>query len=107
MADQSRAQAESKVVTKALTDPSFKASLIANPKAALESELGVKLPANLNVNVIQEGPNSATLVLPHSGGKELSEAELSGTAQMSDCWLVCTSCSEWTSFEPGETSGCG
>jgi hypothetical protein len=107
MADQTRTQAESKVVTKAMTDPSFKAALLADPKAALESEFGVKLPANLNVNVIQDDPNSATLVLPHSGGQELSEAELNGSIQMSDCWLTCTSCSEWTSFEPGETSGCG
>jgi hypothetical protein len=106
MADQSRSQAEAKVINKALTDPAFKAALLANPKAALESEFGVKLPANLEVNVVQEGANSATLVLPHSGGQELSEAELSSGAQMSDCWLVCTSCSEWTSFEPGETSAC-
>src|SRR5262245_55176236 len=98
MADQSRTQAEAKIVTKALTDPSFKTALLGKPKAALESELGVKLPANLNVNVVQDGPNSATLVIPHSGGQELSEAELGGTVQFSDCWITCTGCSEYTSF---------
>jgi hypothetical protein len=108
MAGNTRQESEAKIVKKALTDAGFRSALLANPKAALEAELGVKLPASLNVTVVQESPNSAFLVLPHSGGgQELSEEELRGTTQMSDCWLTCTSCSEWTSFEPSDTAGCG
>jgi len=105
---QQRQQAESKIISKALTDSSFRDALKADPKGTLEKELKVKLPANLKVNVVEEAPDSVYLVLPNSGGgQELSEAELTRSTQMSDCWLTCTSCSEWTSFEPSETSGCG
>jgi hypothetical protein len=103
-----RRQAETKIISKALTDGKFKDELKANPRAVLERELSVKLPGNLKINVVEEAPDSVYLVLPHSGGgQELSEAELAQSTQMTACWATCTSCSEWTSFEPSETSGCG
>jgi hypothetical protein len=105
---QQRQQAESKIISKALTDSKFRDELKADPKGVLERELNVKLPANLKVNVVQEAPDSVYLVLPNSGGgQELSESELTRSTQMSDCWLTCTSCSEWTSFEPSDSAACG
>ena len=102
-----RREAETKIISKALQDGKFKEALKANPKAVLEKELNVKLPGNLKINVVEEAPDSVFLVLPHTGGAELSESELSQSTQMTACWATCTSCSEWTSFEPSETSGCG
>ena len=102
-----RREAEQQIVSKALTDPQFKAKLKSDPKGTLESELGVKLPGNLNVNVVEEAPDSVYLVLPNSGGgAELSEAELTQSTQQTACWLTCTSCSEWTSFEPSDSADC-
>jgi hypothetical protein len=103
-----RREAEQKIVSKALTNPQFKSELKSDPKGTLERELGVKLPGNLNVNVVEEAPDSVYLVLPNSGGgAELSETELMQSTQQTACWMTCTSCSEWTSFEPSDTAACG
>lgn len=52
-----------KVVSKAWTDAAFKAKLKSDPAAALK-ELGMDLPDGININVVEDEPNSITLVLP-------------------------------------------
>lgn len=103
----SRQDAKANIIAKALQDEDYRKALVADPKAVVEKELGVKLPESLTIEVLQETDDHACLVLPPTGGgEELTEAELARPVELSDCWLVCTSCSEWTSFEPSETPDC-
>lgn len=103
---QNRQTTHAAIVSKALQDDAFRSALQSDPKGTIAKEFGVSLPSDLQIEVLQETPTQAYVVLPPGGGEELSEDELAGTSQASDCWLVCTSCSEWTSFEPGESSAC-
>ncbi|GAA2529196.1 NHLP leader peptide family RiPP precursor [Pilimelia columellifera] len=70
-----------RVVEKARSDASFRSQLIANPKAAIESELGITIPTDLNVKVVEEQQNEFYVVLPpkeQSG--QLSDEQLAGVA---------------------------
>ena len=68
-----RKENEAKIITKALEDPNFYQELMKNGKAALEEFRGQSLPDNIEVNVIEERPNSITLVLPVISTEELSD----------------------------------
>ncbi|MBP2000715.1 hypothetical protein J2Z69_001746 [Paenibacillus shirakamiensis] len=52
------------VIQKAWQDPSFKAKLVSNPKAAIQEALGVSLPDHINIQTVQETPDQFFLVLP-------------------------------------------
>ena len=57
---------QKKIILRALQDEAFKQKLLNNPKQVIEEELCVKLSADLQINVVQETPNSVYLVLPHT-----------------------------------------
>ncbi|HOW27328.1 MAG TPA: NHLP leader peptide family RiPP precursor [Elusimicrobiota bacterium] len=80
------AEAQEKIIKKALTDAAFKKALLADANAAIEKELGAKLPAGLTVKVVEDSANMVHLVLPATPKKgELSDADLgkvSGGGQM-------------------------
>ena len=59
-----RKQSQEAIVKKAISDAAFKKALLANPKAALEKELGVALPKDLKVEVVEETASTLFLVLP-------------------------------------------
>ncbi len=65
------------IAKKASENEAFRTELIADPKAAMERELGVAIPEEFQISVHQDGIMSFNLVLPPS---ELSEAELSAVA---------------------------
>ncbi len=73
-----------KVITKAWKDASFKKKLQTNPRQALE-EIGMNIPANVNVKVVEDTNSSYTFVLPVSpaSAKNLSEMELDAVAGVS------------------------
>ncbi len=60
------------IVDKAMADPAFKKALLDNPKDALEKELGVSIPPNVRISVLQENVDHLYLVLPFN----LDEVEL-------------------------------
>lgn len=62
------------IVRKAQADKDFKKSLVENPKAAL-SQLGVKLPTDVEVKVVEESSKVLYLVLP-ANPEELTEEQL-------------------------------
>ncbi len=66
-----------KIVAHAWKDARFKEKLLKNPKEALK-EMGIEMPANFDVRVIEEKSNSSTFILPKAPAeaKELSEQEL-------------------------------
>lgn len=67
------------VIKKALTDAAFKASLLKDPKAAVEKASGAKLPAGVTIKVVEDTASVVHLVLPASSAPakgELSENDL-------------------------------
>ena len=54
----------SELVGKATEDEHFRAHLIANPKAAIQDALGVRLPGSLSVTVHEDSATTMHLVLP-------------------------------------------
>jgi hypothetical protein len=83
MASQDRGSVEQQIVERATTDSDFRQKLISDPKGTLEGELGVSLPAGVNVQVLEESASDYYIVLPASGtaaGSELSDAELGAVA---------------------------
>ena len=62
------------LIGKAAADEAFRARLISDPKAAVEEELDLTIPAGFNVVVHEDVVDTAHLVLPPSA--KLGEADL-------------------------------
>jgi len=82
LALKSRKDLEIHLITRALKDESFRGELIANPKAVIESELGTKLPDELEINVLEETEDTIYMVLPCNPYEGLSEEELQASLGM-------------------------
>jgi hypothetical protein len=59
-----RHRLEGRVVQRAWADPEFRRRLLANPKQALEEELDIVLPEELEVTVVEERTDRLCIVLP-------------------------------------------
>ena len=66
------------ILSKAEEDNDFRALLIADPKAAIASEVGKAIPDGFDVVVHEDSATTAHLVLPPSSA--LTEAELETVA---------------------------
>lgn len=66
------------LVQKAVADDEFRASLIADPKNAIEQELGTAVPDSVQIHVHENDAQTAHLVLPPS--PKLSETQLGQVA---------------------------
>ncbi|RLJ69193.1 NHLP leader peptide family RiPP precursor [Pedobacter alluvionis] len=105
-----RASAEAQIIKKAMKDSTFRASLIADPKSAIEQTLGITLPANVSVNVYEDTATSFNMVLPAASGSEQmgsdigSAADCSGWSSAAECAAECTQCgNNDTTCQPGPT----
>jgi len=69
------------IIAHAWKHPKFRQELLKNPKKALK-ELGYEVPEHIQIRVIEEKPNSFTLVLPPAPPhvEDLSEEELRGVS---------------------------
>ena len=102
---------EKEIVERAIKDKDFRAKLLANPKAALEAQWGVTLPAGLTIDVHPETRNHLHLVLPATGGPEsgaqtalAADDSWSSWGHFSECVVECTQCgNNDTSCEPGDS----
>ena len=72
-----RKEFEEDLITKAMEDDNFRKELLASPKEVIEKETGKKIPEGLKVKVIEEEPNSVTIVLPRKPSKYETKEELS------------------------------
>ena len=61
---QSEADVRAHVAMKAAEDDDFRARVIADPRAALEAETGIRLPDSYRLHVHEESATDAHLVLP-------------------------------------------
>lgn len=64
------------LMVKAASDTAFREALLENPRQALEAHLGTKLPETLQVNVVENTPETLTLALPPFMGDRLSDEDL-------------------------------
>lgn len=82
LAVRTRKDLEVHLITRALKDDGFKHKLLANPKAVVEQELGMKLPEELEINVLEETENTLYMVLPCNPYEGMSEEELKASLGM-------------------------
>ena len=66
------------LIEKAIADGEFRSRLMADPKAAVEAETGVTVPAEFNVEVHEDTADTSHLVLPPPA--QLGEADLAQAA---------------------------
>ena len=77
MTDQRRKHGE--LIAKAWSDPAFMARLKKDPRSAMK-EVGIDLPANVNLEVIENTAAKSYLVIPSKPAGELSESDLDRVA---------------------------
>ena len=73
---QTPGQLQDEITRKAVNDPAFRERLTADPRAVLESEMGISLPSSFSVKVVQDSFDTAHLVLPPAGQLGGSEMEM-------------------------------
>jgi hypothetical protein len=86
-----RAQMERRLLQRSIEDESFRQRLLEDPRAALEEELGARLPAEIQVRAVEETQDTIYLVLPSApplGGEagELSDRQLEALAGGEVAW---------------------
>ena len=69
---------KTRILSKADEDSDFRARLIADPKAAIASEVGTSIPDGFDVSVHEDSATTFHLVLPPS--PQLTETELENVA---------------------------
>src|SRR5215831_19058079 len=69
---------QEQVLARAMKDLTFRKELLNNPRAVLAREYQVHLPEHVTVLVLEEAPNSLTIVLPTKGEAilELTDTDL-------------------------------
>ena len=79
-----RAEVERSIIERSLQDDAFRERLLEDPRAALEEELGTRLPEEVEVRAVEESADTIYLVLPSDSpigeGVELSDQELEAVA---------------------------
>jgi hypothetical protein len=80
----SRVEWERSLIQRSLEDEEFRQRLLAEPRAAIEQELGGRLPESVEVRVVEESADTIYLVLPSASvvgeGGELSDEALESVA---------------------------
>ena len=79
------------LIEKAGENGEFRAQLLADPKTVIENEFGVTVPEGFSLNVHEESPESAHIVLPPNPGlstEQLATAAGGGDAppDQTDIW---------------------
>ncbi|MEO7236957.1 MAG: NHLP leader peptide family RiPP precursor [Lapillicoccus sp.] len=77
-----RRELEDRLVARATSDSAFRQRLVDDPHAVVRDELGVTLPDDVSVTVLQESADRLYLVIPRADGEpsDLSDAELGAVA---------------------------
>jgi hypothetical protein len=85
-------QQYSQIVAKCWADATFKAQLIADPKAALAAE-GIAVPEGIELRVLENTPTTVNLVLPPPPAEgELSDEDLGAVTGGGLCCEASSTC---------------
>lgn len=71
---------ETELLVKALEDETFRSTLMRDPRAAVEMLTGQAPPEGVHFKVVEEAPNSLTLVIPRVLPQVTEESELTDEA---------------------------
>src|SRR5215216_7625734 len=80
-----RVDVERKIIQRSIEDEAFRQRLLEDPKAAVEQELGARLPEEVRMVAVEETADTIYLVLPSASAVgdesgELSDRELEAVA---------------------------
>jgi Nitrile hydratase, alpha chain len=97
MADQStRRDVELQLIEKAWKEDAFRQALRSDPRGAVETALGSKLPAGMLVKLVEETANTFYLVLPANPDRapsgQLTDQQLEAVAGGWTDWTACGTC---------------
>jgi hypothetical protein len=96
-----RAEIERKLIERSLQDESLRQRLLADPRAALEEELGTRLPEEVQVVAVEETADTVYLVLPLRSTEAQEAGELSDRELEAVAGGASTGCPSITD-DPGE-----
>jgi broad-specificity NMP kinase len=87
---ETRRELEAKLVARAWADEGFREQLKADPHAAIAEEVGVNVPEVIRIEVLEETPEQAYLVIPLNrvaiSEEKLDAVSGGGCDGMSYCW---------------------
>ena len=73
------------IVHKSALDPDFRRQLLADPKAAISGELGITIPASMNVEIHESDMQTVHVALPPD--PDITEEQLEAvSAGLCCCW---------------------
>jgi Nitrile hydratase, alpha chain len=79
-----RAEIEGRLIQRSVEDDAFRRRLLEDTRAAMEEELGTRLPEGVEVRAVEEMADTIYLVLPNASAAgetaELSDQELEAVA---------------------------
>ncbi len=77
-----RGQLTDKIAEQAQKNPKYYNMLMKDPRSLMEKQLGTKIPATVNIKVLEETPDTYYIVLPYTPkeGAELSDQDLEKVA---------------------------
>lgn len=73
---------QTQLIARVLKDPVFRQAVLSDPKAVLANEYNVQIPGHITVHVLEETPNTLTIVLPpqEETVQELADSDLEAVA---------------------------
>lgn len=76
-----RGEMEQRLIRRSLEDDVFRQRLLADPRAAVEQELGTELPPEFRIQAMEETADTIYLVLPRRSADAQESGELSDRAR--------------------------
>lgn len=88
----SRWDLEADLIDKAMSDPDFRQDLLFRSREVVERELGLGLPEDIAVVVLNEGPGEVIMVLPNESHRVMGSLSILGTrgGAAAQAWAAAT-----------------